>query len=273
MSAGHGHSRPNMRHASEVKALLETGGAPQLMQRWQRLDVDHDIPDLAGYNVAGTVRYLDKDFFRALLDPAYADELGIGKIDTGMSPEDTVACLLEHEGTEKVILDASNDLDSYLSAHELATAAEHEKVRSLGGKPIKYERGLKKAIAYCEKKTPETVDPDFSCAPLIDSPDKLDRRALKAMQKLGIEDAFKAPKATVAYTKSTSADVCAGCAHWLASPDTGPDLSRCSEIDGLVRRDRWCKRYEKAAEHEHSGSGETATQQPGTAVASAVEGE
>lgn len=248
MSAGNGHSRPNMRHPGELQHILSTGGAPALMNRWQALDVDHDIADLAGYNVAGFVRYLDRDFLRALLDPAYATEILGEPIDTGMSPEDTVDCLLTHEGDEKVILDADNDVDTYQAAHELATTAEHEAVRKKGGSPIKYERGLKKAIEFCAKKPLKAVDPDFSCAPLLDDPDKNDHRALRDLRKLGIADAFKLPKHRFKYSRSTGADRCDGCAHWLASRDTGPELSRCALIDGLVRVDRWCAKFEEATE-------------------------
>lgn len=244
MSAGHGHKRANMRHPGELKQLLATGGAPELMKRWQALDVDHDVADLAGYNVAGTVRYLDKDFFRALLDPAYAEEIFGVPVDTGMSPEDAVDCLLEHEGVEKVILDSDNDVDTYQAAHELATVAEHEKVRSKGGSPIKYERGLKRAVEWCARKALKSVDPDFSCAPLLDDPDKSDHRALRELRRLAIEDAFKGPKHRSKYSRSTGADRCDGCTHWLASADTGPELSRCTEIDGLVRADRWCSKWE-----------------------------
>lgn len=242
MSAGHGHSRPNLRHPHELKKLLAEGGAPELMQRWRQLDDQSDMPDLAGYNVTGTTRYIDKDFFRALLDPAYAEEIGIGPIDTGLSPEDTLECLLEHEAVEKVLLDADNDIDGYKEAHELATCAEHEKVRSKGGSPLKYERGLKKAIAYCEAKDPTKVPPDFACAPLLDEPDKNDLRVLKVMRKMGITDAFKVSKGPIDYSKATGDDQCVACRHWQA--DRCRDLSPCAIVDGLVRRDRWCTRFE-----------------------------
>lgn len=253
MSAGHSHKRPNLRHPSELKHLLAGGEAPELMKRWQSLDVDHDVTDLAGYNVAGTVRYLDKDFFRALLDPDYATEILGEPIETGLRPHDTVDCILRHEAVEKVILDGSNDVDSYLGAHELATTAEHDLVRSKGGKPIQYERGLKKAIAYCEAKTPKVVAQDFACAPLLDDPDKHDHRALRAMRKLGIADAFKAPKRKFKYGRSTGADRCDGCEHWLG--DLPPPLSRCSEIDGAVRADRWCSKFEAKEAQDGQGDG------------------
>lgn len=245
MSAGHGHKRDNHRHHSELKELLASGDAPQLMQRWQNLDVDHDVPDLAGYNVAGTTRYLDKDVLKALLDPEYAKQIGL-EIDTGLSVDDTVECLLTHEGVEKVILDADNDVDTYLAAHELATAAEHEQVRLKQGSPVRYERGLKKAIEYCERKAPAKVAPDFSCASLLEDPDKHDKTAVKALKRLAISDAFKASRMSVDYSRSKDGTRCDGCARWLASDDTGPDLSRCAIVEGLVRADRWCKKFEPA---------------------------
>lgn len=244
MSAGHPHAHANMRHPAELKQLREEGGFADLMQRWRTLDVDHDIHDLAGYNVDGTVRYLDKDFFRALLDAEYAQQIGIGPIDTGLSPGDTVACLLEHEGTEKVLLDADNPINTYDAAHEYATTAEHEMVRAKGGAPVQYERGLKAAIAFCAKK--KLADPplDLACAPLLDDPDADDKRALKELQAKGDPDAAKTPKEDLGYAQSTGDDQCRKCVHW--QDDRAQELSRCEIVDGLVRLDRWCERYKKA---------------------------
>lgn len=239
MSAGSPHHRPNLRHASELPKLLRSGGAPALMRRWQRLDVDHDIADLAGYNVWGTVRYLDRDFFRALLDADYARAILGAPIDTGLSPRDTVECILEHEAVEKVLLDADNDIDNYLDAHEYATAAEHAKVVARGGKPITYERGLRPAIKFCERNPLKNVAPDYACAPYLDDPDSQDLRTLKVLRELGVADAFKSSKAAAGYGKSTTSNQCVGCAHWRG-PRTA-DLALCQVVDGLVRRDRWCK--------------------------------
>lgn len=242
MSAGHGHSRPNLRHPKEIDKLRREGGFDEMMKRWQELDVDHDMVDLGGYNVDGTTRYIDKDIFRALLDPDYAKEIGVGEIDTGLTPEETVTCLLEHEGTEKALIDSDNDIDDYISAHEYATVAEHEKVRAFGGSPIKYERGLAKAIKWCQKKTPEQVPADFACAPLLDDPDANDKRVLKLLREQGVADAFKTSKASVDYSKATGEDQCARCSHW--AEDREADLSRCEIVSGLVRKDRWCTKFE-----------------------------
>lgn len=253
MSAGHGHSRANLKHPNELKTLLAEGGAPELMRRFQHLDVDHDIPDLAGYSVDGTTRYLDKDFFHALIDPEVAKQNGVGEIDTGLSPDDTVECILEHEAVEKVLLDSDNPIDTYLEAHEYATCAEHEMVRKKGGKPIQYERGLKDAIAFCQGKDPANPPPELACAPLLDDPDKDDLRDLKALRKLGVEDAFKVSKASVDYSKSTGEDQCAGCRNW--QEDRGAELSRCAVVAGRVRHDRWCRRYQQMEQTDGQGNG------------------
>ena len=241
MSAGHGHPRPNLKHPRELAKLLGQGGAPELMHRWQKLDVDHDICDTAGYNVAGTVRYLDRDAFHALLDPDYATHILGEPIDTGLSGEETIQCLADHEGTEKVILDASNPIDSYEGAHEMATCAEHEQVRKFGGSPIKYERGLKKIIAFCEKKNPQNPPHDLACATYLDDPDADDKRTLKAFQQKGVLDSFKTSKRALDYSHATGADQCVRCAHWQG--DRVHELSLCQIADGLVRNDRWCNKF------------------------------
>jgi hypothetical protein len=221
------------------------------MQRWQRLDVNHDIPDLAGYNIDGTVWYLDRDFSHALKDPAYAEHLGIGPIDTGLSPEDTVECLMEHEGVEKVVIDADNPIDTYLPAHELATHAEHNKVRAKGGTPAKYERGLKKAIEFCETKQLHKVPRDLDCAPYVDEKDKHDLAALEQMKRLGVLDASKLSKEEVDYSESTGEDQCQRCTNWQADRQQAQfHLAQCAKVNGLVRDTHWCRKFQASAKAE-----------------------
>jgi hypothetical protein len=81
------------------------------MRRRQGIDVDHDINDVAGYNVAGTIRYADRDFVGALFDPDYAVSIIGDPIDTGPSPDDTLDCVMDHEAIEKVVLDADTSND------------------------------------------------------------------------------------------------------------------------------------------------------------------
>jgi hypothetical protein len=244
MSAGHPHVRGNKQTKAELDEITKTDDFKRLWQRWKSFDVTHDIHDLAGYNVDGTIRYLDKDFFHALFDPEVAKKLGIGAIDTGLSPMDTIACLMQHEGIEKTAIDADNKFDTYDPAHGLATIAEHQEVRAKGGTPAKYERGLAAAIKFCESKELKNPPKDLACAPMLDDPDEEhDKAALKTLQDSGVEDAFKASRHSVDYSKSDGEDRCSRCKYWLAD-DRTQELSPCHEVEGLVRTDRWCKDFE-----------------------------
>jgi hypothetical protein len=104
MSAGHPHRRPNRLYTlRELPVLLRSGGAPGLMRRWRGHSFDYDIPTLCGYDVDGTTRYADRDFFHCLHDPGYAVHLLGEAIDTGLSPIDTLECCFRHEEIEKVL--------------------------------------------------------------------------------------------------------------------------------------------------------------------------
>jgi hypothetical protein len=257
MSAGHPHRAFNkLAHIRELKNLLAAPSAVALMRRWNKLDAQHDIVYLCGYNVWGTTRFVDRDALHALYDRAYAEQIVGESIDTGLSPDDTLECLLRHEAIEKTLLDADNTIDTYDDAHEFATAGEHELVRAKGGRPVKYERGLARIIAFCQKKPLKLVPQDYACAPLLDDPDNQARRTLKILQGLKIPDALKKSKASLDYGLSTSADHCSSCKHWQPSHHEAQfGLAACQIADGLVRDSRWCKQFEPAEEaHDEAHS-------------------
>jgi hypothetical protein len=150
MSTGHYHRYPNplapKSGLAQLNRKLTTGDAPKLMKRWNALNFDYDIVYGTGYNVQGTTRYVDRDLMRSLYDTAYAEKLLGAPINTGLSPDDTLECLLRHEMVEKVILDSQwppgeyhpqyNSRSSFEiegrtfralpGAHDYATAAEHD---------------------------------------------------------------------------------------------------------------------------------------------------
>lgn len=266
MSVGHHHKEPNLfaetpRLRATLHKLISSPDAVRLMKRWQHVDFDHDIVYLAGYNIWGTTKFADRDFVRALYDPAYAEHIVGHPIDTGLSPDDTLHCIFTHEETEKVIMDADNPVDFYdyedtpggFGAHEYATFAEHEQVRAKGGNPHRYEHGLERIIHFCAHKPLKLVPKDYSCAPLLDDPDSNERRVIATLRKLGIEDAFKLGKKTVEYGKSTGSDHCAACINWGAERDR--ELAPCAVVDGLVRTDRWCTRFEPEGNNVQQGEG------------------
>jgi gag-polyprotein putative aspartyl protease len=258
MSSGHYHRVPNRLTPGAGPALthfLTTGSSPALMNRWERSNFDYDVPFTTGHNIAGTVRYADRDFVRALYDPTYARRLVGEPIDTGLSPDDTLECLLRHEAVEKVILDSDCPIDEYNpgldglvpGAHDYATFAEHLLVRQKGSTPHKYERGLEKIMHYCLHKPLKTVPPDLACAPLLDDPDPHILPVLNALMCLGIQDAFRLSKASVEYGSLGGKDCCSTCNHWLA--ERGQELSRCELVEGLVRHDRNCTRFHVRVEN------------------------
>lgn len=246
MSVGHQHKRPNLlAHTKELNRLLSTGDAPRLMARWNHFDLDHDIAYTCGYDVQGRTRYADRDFVRALYEPAYAEHIVGQPIDTGLTPEQTLSCTLWHEAIEKVLLDADNPINEYEAAHEFATAGEHQRVRDMGGTPIRYERGLERIIKFCLAKKPIIVPKDLCCAPYLDEPDANDQRILAAFRTLGVVDAHKLSKRSVDYSRSSGEDRCVGCGHWQHSG--ADDLSTCAVTEGLVRAGMWCSKFEPAA--------------------------
>lgn len=264
MSSGDGHRRPNSKHPAELGRLERKGGYPELATRWQGIDDNYDIPDLAGYNVAGTIVYLDRDFLHALLDPDYARQILGEEINTGLSPEDTIAAVVRHEQVEKNLMASDNQIDVYEPAHQLATCAEHQLVREKKGKPVTYERGLKKIIKYCEKKPVRSAPSDLAAAPYLDETDAPDKRVVKELIAAGVLDAAKQSKLSQDYTKSTGEDQCQGCANWQPAPDFPPNLALCAKVAGQVRTDRWCRLFEAAPQESGQESGQEQPNDPET---------
>lgn len=235
MSAGHAHKHPNERHATELKKLLVDPDTQRLLASPSRVDFAHDLPYLAGYSVQRDpvqVYYLDQDF-------AAAAKNGQVKVP-GMTPEQILLAVLKHEKTEKTLLDAPNNIDTYQSAHEMATLAEHELVKSFGVTPLLYERGLAEIIKVCQKKPIVKPPLDLDCSPYLDDPDATDKRILAQFKKFGVGDASKLAKKTVDYSQSKGDDRCDGCEHFIA----GGELGDCEIVNGAIRPEWTCDRYQ-----------------------------
>src|ERR1700730_6365913 len=106
MSAGHAHRRVNEKHPRELQKLLADPSMRAMMARPYRVVENCDIPDLGGYSVLGDVYYLDRSFAAALR----AGEIPI----PGMTGEQIRTAVLIHEHVEKCLLDADNNIDTYL---------------------------------------------------------------------------------------------------------------------------------------------------------------
>ena len=65
MSAGHAHTRANLKHPAELARILARPGVRAYLARPFAIDDRHDIVDLAGYNVAGDTYFVDRHFAAA----------------------------------------------------------------------------------------------------------------------------------------------------------------------------------------------------------------
>jgi len=251
MSTGSPHPKQNERHYAELKKLM---AEPSFRQMWGRtftVDTTHDIGDSAGYNVLGTKYYLDTNLNAAIRS---------GKIVVpNMTPEQIIQALLLHERTEKCLLDASNDIDDYQSAHEYATAGEHRFVRSVGATPQNYERALAPMIKYNEKKRVADPPLDLQCSPYRENEDPDDKRILKEMVAKGVVDATKISKTDANYKRATDNKMCGVCSMWQGPRNV--ELSPCSLIGGAVRNSFVCNRYE-AMKNDQAGSRNPSTSVP-----------
>lgn len=137
-------------HPGELAPML--GAAADLRKRFKDLDVEHDIPDGVGCNTQGTIRYIDKDLFNAVVD---------GQADTGLTPEQVIDCLVEHIEAEKTLKDHDNGVDHWADLSLLAHQAEAEKVKSFGGDVDRYDRALAPLFIACKQKEAKNVPDDL----------------------------------------------------------------------------------------------------------------
>lgn len=137
-------------HPGDLGQML--GAAADLRKRFTDLDVEHDLPDGVGCNNAGTIRYIDRDLFNAVLD---------GQTDTGLTPEQVIDCLVEHIEAEKSLADHDNGVDHWADLSLLAHQAEAEKVKSFGGDVDRYDRALAPLFIACKQKEAKNVPKDL----------------------------------------------------------------------------------------------------------------
>lgn len=260
MSAGHGHHRRI--NEKNREGLNEITSSPDFQKMWARpytvIDTKQ-IPDTAGYSVDGSHYYRD----RVLVQAVRGGHITV----PNMKPDDILDAVLIHERVEKCTMDADNPIDYYLDAHEYATLAEHEFVRSLGASPRQYEEALAPVISFNEKKPLTDVPLDLACSPYLDDPDEHDKAALKEMIKLGVQDAEKRSKEDVDYGKAKpGGDECVHCVSWVGAPTS--ELAPCRKVCGAVRATNWCKLFEAEKEDDNGeayriqGSGSTSSEEP-----------
>lgn len=227
-----GHLKYNEKPEAELLQVMGQHDTPTIKARPVTVNTSCDVPYLGGMSVSGKTVYIDREFY---------EDLKSGRLDIrGMTPRQILQAIIEHEHTEKSIMDGDNPVDTYPAAHEYATTAEHDFVRKLGVNPEYYEKCLDPFIDECLRKPPQNPPRDLWCGPILDDPNAEDKRILRQLRAKGVEDANKKAKEDVRY--GMGAERCEDCAMFQKPNSI---LSQCDVVSGLVRYNRHCDEWIK----------------------------
>lgn len=229
-----GHLRYEKKSKAELYAILGEGDTAKFKAQPVKLDVSHDVADTGGISVDRKTVFIDQTFYA---------EVQSGKVRIrNMSPRQITERIIDHEHTEKCVMDGDNPVDTYPPAHEFATTDEHEGVEEITGKDgdVDYEPALAPAIRRCMKrflaKGRDANPPkELWCAPHLDDPSPDDEKVLAILRAKGVDDAFKKSKKSVHY--GVAAHECKACRHF---GDGSGSLRKCELVSGLVRDTRGC---------------------------------
>lgn len=167
MATGHSHSGGGFSEQA-LDRCLEHKGVKAELKRPFKVDKTHDVPFLGGMSKDGKTVYIDRHL------PAL--------ITIGHKKVNVLPYILVHERTEKAIMDQMGY--TYSSAHNLATKAEHRKVREHGLKPADYEKALKPYIKADEHEKITKPPPDLEPRPYLQESDAMSRALWKHMQDI-----------------------------------------------------------------------------------------
>jgi hypothetical protein len=229
MSTGH---RSEAKPTAELYRMLGERDTNDLYARAVKLDTEHDVPYGGGVSVDGKTVYIDQTLYAQVMSGAVAVR--------GMTPRQIIQAWIEHEHTEWAVDAGDNPADTYGACHGFATAKEERFVKQLGVDPERYEAAIRPALDKCARRDPKNPPRDLWCGPYLDNPDARDQELLRSFRAKGVEDAFKRSKIDVHY--GLGAERCKTCKHF-----GGGELAQCQIVCGLVRADRQCDEYEKAA--------------------------
>ena len=228
----------------DLRIALGERTTAKLLDKSYKVDTEHDIPFGAGNSVDRKTIYIDRELYTEAMDNAFAK--------TGLEPEQVIERWLDHEHTEKCIIDGDNPIDAYFGGHRYALAEEHHGVLVILGmdnrlaKIRTYEAVVWPALVRCYKRTPKKVPLDLWCSPLLDDPEPRDEEIIKILKRLGVKDAAKRSKYSTHY--GLSGRPCRECTMWEAEKfsQEGGDLAPCTINAGLVRENRSCDFFQAA---------------------------
>lgn len=223
----------------ELYSILGEKDTPKLFDEPYTVDTDHDIPFGAGNSIDRRVKYVDRGLYKEVMDGEFAA--------TGLDPQQIIDRWLDHEHTEKCIVDGDNGVDTYQPGHKRALSKEHEGVLAILGrdgakrKIAHYETVIWPGLVRCYNRPIKNPPLDLWCGPILDDPeDKHDKDIIAQLLKLGVKDAGKRSKYEVHYGFGKSP--CIECRHYNNEPlkKPQPDMAPCMVTAGLVRDDRHC---------------------------------
>jgi hypothetical protein len=222
----------------ELYSALGVKDTPFLFGKPYKLDTDHDIPIGGGNSLDRRTKYIDRILYQEVMDGQFKA--------TDLTPEQIIERWLDHEHSEKCMVDGDNGIDNYLPGHRRALRKEHEGIIAILGpkdaakKIKKYEETIWPGLVRCYHRDIVKPPKDLWCAPLLDQPSERDEEILAVFRKLGVVDASKRPKYAVHYGFGPkNCDQCAGWNPELVSQEHG-ELAGCHRVSGLVRADRHC---------------------------------
>lgn len=235
-----GHLRYGTKTKTELYQILGEHDTAELKAQPVKLDHSHDVADAGGITVDRKTVLIDRELY---------DEIMSGRICVrGMQPRQVINRIVDHEHTEKCVMDGDNPVNTYPPAHEFATTDEHEGVEDITGHDAQeYEDDLKEGIQRCLRRfiaKGRSANPhkELWCGPHLDDPDVDDKKVLDILRAKGVEDAHKLSKDAVQY--SVGPEKCKDCRHFggIVEDGSGP-LRKCEVVSGLVRDKLWCMRW------------------------------
>jgi len=238
MSTGY-RSETQRRSDADLYQMLGSGDTPKLYARPVKLITNKSIGYGGGTSVDGKNVYIDEQLYAEIMCRRSVPERW-WIIVRGMSADQIVQAIIEHEHSEWAVDAGDNAVDRYEAAHEYANTKELRFVKLLGVDPNRYSDALEAALTRCYRRDPTNPPKDLWCGPYLDDANKRDKEILRIYRAHGVVDAFKKSKIEVNY--GVGQEQCQRCS--MFGPESGT-LRTCSITSGLVRANRMCDKWQQ----------------------------